>query len=95
MPEGAGDRPSYIAEHSQSNDLRAMAQTLNAFDFQSSNPAVEHSPSAPGSEVGVAASAELNPAVESSGVALEPEPGHIPAWSMGPEANLEAATPFS
>jgi hypothetical protein len=95
MPEGAGDKPSYIAEHSQSSDLRAMAQNLNAFDFQASNPTLEHSPSAPGSEVGVSASAELNPAVESSGVALEPEPGHIPAWSMGPEANLEAEAPFS
>jgi hypothetical protein len=94
--EPAGDKPSYSTDQTASSDLRAMAQNLNAFDFQSSNPALERSSSAPGPEAGFSASAELNPAVESAQVAVEPEPaGYIPAWSMGPEANTEAEANFS
>ena len=99
--EPAGDKSSYSTDHtasdqSASNDLRAMAQNLNAFDFQSSNSTLERSSSAPGPEAGFSASAELSPAVESPRVAVEPEPaGYIPAWSMGPETNVESEPNFS
>jgi hypothetical protein len=95
IPEPLGDQTSYNTEHTASNDLRAMAQNLNAFDFQSSNRAPQPSPSAPDSEVGFSAPAELNPAVEASPLGLEPEPGHIPAWSIGPEANIETEATIS
>jgi hypothetical protein len=86
-PEPAGDQFSYDTEQTASNDLRAMAQNLNAFDFQSSNRASRPSSPAAGSDVEFSGSAESNPAVEVSHAGFEPEPGHIPAWSLGPEAN--------
>src|ERR1700693_2685556 len=90
MSEPASDKSAYGTEQTASNDLRAMAQNLNAFEFQSSNPPLQGNPPAAGSEAGSSTSAELKPDVESSRVAVEPEPGYIPAWSMGPEANSES-----
>jgi len=101
IPEPAGDKPSYSTDrtafddHTASNDLRAMAQNLNAFDFQAAHPGSEQSALAPGSDVGLSATAELNPAEESQRIAVEPEPGHIPAWSLEPENNFESEPNFS
>src|SRR5579864_7144884 len=65
-PEPAGDQFSYHTEQTASNDLHAMAQNLNAFDFQSSSRALRPSSPAAGSGVEFSGSAESNPVQEVS-----------------------------